>query len=313
MQIWAVILAGYDYTIEYVRSERNAADALSCLPVGREQSQQKEITYLNFIQNFLPITRKMVQDHISKDEELKKIFLFLLSGWPAGCKDETLKPYYLRRDELYIDRGCIIWDYRLVVPKALRDNLLKELHVGHLGIVKMKSIARSVMWWPGIDGDIEDLCKRCTTCALEGAAPPRAPPQPWPYNPEPWSRLHLDFLGPFHGETFLVIIDSTTKWLEIFKMHRTTAAAVLKPLRETFARFGLPLEVVSDNGPPFTSKEYAHFMAINGIKMTIYSSVPPSFKWRSGKRGQAMQASYQKGASRRLRCRRSPSGVSHDV
>ncbi|XP_047993534.1 uncharacterized protein K02A2.6-like [Leguminivora glycinivorella] len=276
MQRWAVILAGYDYTIEYVRSEGNAADALSRLPVGKEKKQRKEVTYLNFIQNFLPITRKMVQDHISKDEVLKKVFLFVLSGWPTSCDEEALKPYYLRRNELYIDRGCIIWGYRLVVPEALRSKLLKELHVGHLGIVKMKSLARSVMWWPGIDSDIEELGKQCTTCALEGAAPPRAPPQPWPYHPEPWSRLHVDFLGPFHGETFLVIVDSTTKWLEIFKMAKTTARGVIKALRETFARFGLPVEVVSDNGPPFTSKEYAHFMETNGIKMTFTPAYHPA-------------------------------------
>ncbi|XP_063371511.1 uncharacterized protein K02A2.6-like [Cydia amplana] len=276
MQRWAVILAGYDYTIEYVRSDGNAADALSRLPVGKEKSQRKEVTYLNFIQNFLPITRKMVQDNVSKDEVLKKIFLFLLSGWPTSCDDDALKPYYLRRNELYIDRGCIIWGYRLVVPEALRNHLLKELHVGHLGIVKMKSLARSVMWWPGIDRDIEELGKQCTTCALEGAAPPRAPPQPWPYNPEPWSRLHIDFLGPFQGETFLVIIDSATKWLEIFKMAKTTARGVIKSLRETFARFGLPLEIVSDNGPPFTSKEYANFMENNGIKLTFTPAYHPA-------------------------------------
>ncbi|XP_026314163.1 uncharacterized protein LOC113225911 [Hyposmocoma kahamanoa] len=64
-------------------------------------------------------------------------------------------------------------------------------------------------------------------------------------------------------------LDSTTKWLEIFKMQRTTADAVIKVLRETFARFSLPMEVVSDNGPPFTSREYGDFMTTNGIKVTF--------------------------------------------
>lgn len=276
MQRWAVILAGYDYSIEYVRSEKNAADALSRLPVGKEKRQGNECTYLNFIQNFLPITRKMVVEHTSKDEVLKRVFLYIQSGWPDICKEESIQPYFTRRNEFYIETGCIIWGYRLVIPSSLRETLLRELHVGHLGIVKMKSVARSIMWWPGIDKDIEGWCKQCTTCALESAAPPRAPPQPWPHVAEPWARLHLDLLGPMHGETFLIVIDSTTKWLEIFKMQRTTASAVIKVLRETFARYGLPKEVVSDNGPPFSSREYTDFMTANGIKVTFTAVYHPS-------------------------------------
>lgn len=276
MQRWAIILAGYDYSIEYVRSDKNAADALSRLPVGKEKQPNEELTYLNFAQNFLPITRQMVQEGIRRDEILKKVVNFIQAGWPNDCKDNDLKTYFVRRNELYVDRGCIVWGYRLVIPTQLRETLLNELHVGHLGIVKMKSLARSIIWWPGIDRDIENTCKECTTCCLEGAAPSKSIPQPWPYITEPWSRLHVDFLGPFQGKTFLVLVDCTSKWLEAFLMPKTTAQAVIKVLRTTFARFGLPKEIVSDNGPPFTSREYQEFMTNNGIKITFTAPYHPS-------------------------------------
>ncbi|XP_030025729.2 uncharacterized protein K02A2.6 [Manduca sexta] len=275
MQRWAVILAGYDYSIEYVRSDKNAADALSRLPVEMEKHTNEEFTYLNFVQKFLPITRQMVQDGIDKDEDLKKVVNFIQAGWPNVCKDE-LKAYFVRRNELYMDRGCIVWGYRLVIPMKLRERLLSELHLGHLGIVKMKSIARGIVWWPGIDLDIENTCKQCTTCCLEGAAPPKAVPQPWPYIAEPWSRLYIDFLGLFQGKTFLVMVDCSSKWLEVFLMPKTNAQIVIKVLRTTFARFGLPKEIVSDNGPPFTSREYLDFMENNGIKVTFTPAYHPS-------------------------------------
>ncbi|XP_061715638.1 uncharacterized protein K02A2.6-like [Cydia pomonella] len=172
--------------------------------------------------------------------------------------------------------GCMVWGYRLVIPEVLREKLLRELHVGHMGIVKMKSMARSVMWWPGIDADVERTCKSCGTCVAESSAPPRAPPQPWRYLTDVWTRLHIDFLGPIQGRTFLILIDSTSKWLEVFQMQSTTAKAVIKVLRETFSRFGLPREVVSDNGPPFTSQEYKSFMTHNRVKVTFAAAYHPA-------------------------------------
>ncbi|XP_047984364.1 uncharacterized protein K02A2.6-like [Leguminivora glycinivorella] len=281
MQRWAVILAGYDYDIEYVRSEKNSADALSRLPVGirSEPNSSKctrEVTYLNFVQNFVPITRKTLCQETGKDNILTKVMLFIQSGWPAVCTDEQIKPYFSRRHELYIDTGCIVWGYRLVIPKTLRNEVLKEVHSGHMGIVKMKSIARSIVWWPGIDAEIESVCKACTTCTAESTAPAKAAPQPWPYESEVWSRLHLDFMGPIQGASFLVLIDSTSKWIEVFRMNKTTANDVIRVLRETFARFGLPKEIVSDNGPPFSSQEYERFMTFNGIKTTFAPIYHPS-------------------------------------
>ncbi|XP_061377231.1 uncharacterized protein K02A2.6-like [Danaus plexippus] len=141
-----------------------------------------------------------------------------------------------------------------------------------MGIIKTKSWARSYVWWPGIDQDVEGQCRACDTCAQEADAPPRASPTPWPYHLQPWSRLHIDFLGPIRGLTFMVMVDSTSKWLEIFEMKSTNATSVIKVLRTTFARFGLPMEVVSDQGPPFSSSEFNSFLVNNGITQS-YSPV----------------------------------------
>ncbi|CAK1596561.1 unnamed protein product [Parnassius mnemosyne] len=86
-----------------------------------------------------------------------------------------------------------------------------------MGIVKTKGLARSYVWWPNIDADVAALCE---TCATEADASPRAPPNPWPYLP-PWSRVHIDFLEPYKGKSYLVLIDSSSKWLEIIEVART--------------------------------------------------------------------------------------------
>jgi transposase InsO family protein len=169
-----------------------------------------------------------------------------------------------------------LWGYRIIIPAVFREQILQELHVGHLGIVKMKAIARSYVWWPGIDADIERLCAGCGACAAEAPAPPRAPVQPWQYPAEVWTRLHIDFLGPWQGKTFLILIDASSKWVEAFSMANTTGTAVVKILRETFARFGLPKQIVSDNGPPFTGREVDAYMRYYGITHTFTPAYHPA-------------------------------------
>ncbi|XP_039757370.1 uncharacterized protein K02A2.6-like [Pararge aegeria] len=278
LQRWAVLLSGYNYDIEFVSSSKNCADALSRLPSHSSNIREpkNEVTYVNFVEDFLPITHDDIKKKSSKDLLLSKVMSCIQSGWPASCSDERMRPYYLRRHELYCERGCIMWGYRLVVPDSLQKGILKQLHVGHLGIVKAKSLARSYVWWPNIDAQIEATCKQCETCAMEADAPPRTTSQPWPYHLQPWSRLHLDFLGPINGKTFLVLIDSTSKWLEIFEMSSTKATSVIKVLRQTFARFGLPLEVTSDQGPPFSSTEFKNFLMNNGIRQSFSPAYHPS-------------------------------------
>ncbi|XP_061717584.1 uncharacterized protein K02A2.6-like [Cydia pomonella] len=277
LQRWAILLSGYNYEIEYVPSSKNCADALSRLPQGgHDQKQNPEVTYLNFVEDFLPVTNEQVKSATSRDVTLSRVLAYVQSGWPTSCQDEEIKPFLLRRHEMYVDRGCLMWGYRVVVPTILREAVLKQLHVSHMGIVKTKALARSYVWWPNIDADVEALCRQCETCAAEAPAPAHAPPSPWPYSTHVWSRLHVDFLGPFKGKTFLVLIDSSSKWLEIFEMARTTAGAVITELRATFARFGLPRELVSDQGPPFTSNEFKHFLETNGIKQSFSPTYHPA-------------------------------------
>ena len=72
--------------------------------------------------------------------------------------------------------------------------------------------------------------------------------------------------------TFFVIVDAHSKWIEVFKMSSTTATATIQVLRTTFACYGIPESIVSDNGPQFSSSEFAQFCHTNGIR---HVRVPP--------------------------------------
>ena len=110
-------------------------------------------------------SRQTVRRHTRTDTELSQVYEYVQTGWPTKAPPH-LQAYYNRRNELSTSHGCIIWGTRVVIPKSSRSQLLQELHVGHLGMVRMKNVARSFIWWPWIDTEIETTAKQCIDCKL---------------------------------------------------------------------------------------------------------------------------------------------------
>ena len=97
-----------------------------------------------------------------------------------------------------------------VVPPKLRKRVLETLHEGHTGIVKMKGIARSYIWLPQIDNDIERIAKQCQGCQELAHNPAKVPLHRWEYPSTPWQCLHVDFAGPIAGKMLMAVIDAHT-------------------------------------------------------------------------------------------------------
>ena len=66
-----------------------------------------------------------------------------------------------------------------MIPPAGRQAVLELLHEGHPGVFRMKNLARSYVWWPQIDKDIEIVVKTCYECQQTRHSPPVAPLHPW--------------------------------------------------------------------------------------------------------------------------------------
>lgn len=70
------------------------------------------------------------------------MYYYVIHQWPKVINDE-LKPYFNRGNDLLVDQGCLILGYRIVVPSQSHKQILNELHSTHLGMVKIKTVARS--------------------------------------------------------------------------------------------------------------------------------------------------------------------------
>ena len=267
LQRWALFLLGYRYQLEFRPSGKHCnADGLSHLPRCAQGEEEREVDFgtsaCNALQiEALPFTAKDLEQATAKDAVLR----YTREGWPSEVPD-TLKPYFQRRQEVSVDRGCLFRGSRLIIPVDCQEQVLSELHLGHQGIVKMKGLARSHVWWPGMDKQIENLVWSCQACQSTRNQPPVVPLHPWPWSTSPWERIHVDFAGPFLGSMFLVLVDSHSKWMEVEPMETTMTERTVEVLRALFARYGLPKCLVSDNGSQFVSKEFAEFLAANGVQ-----------------------------------------------
>ena len=213
-----------------------------------------------------PIISAMVREWTRKDPVLAQVVRLLEEGWPDTVKSEELLPYYHRRTELSLQDGCVLWGARVLIPAPGRASILQELHVTHPGVSRLKALARSYVYWPGIDKDIERLVSDCATCQEHRNVPPSMELHPWEWPDKPWSRLHADFAGPFLGHMFLILVDSHSKWMDIYTMSSITSEATIGNLKASFSTHGLPDVLVTDNGPSFKSESFRQFVSLNGIQ-----------------------------------------------
>ena len=132
---------------------------------------------------------------------LSKVQTMVLQGWTHTTLDE-LKPYQQRKDQLSIHNGCILLGSRVVVPVAGQAKVIKEFHQGNPVITRMKGLARSFVWWPGMDRQCKEKIKSCQSCQ-QNQRPAVVPLLPWEWPQRPWVGLHVDYAGPFLGKMFL--------------------------------------------------------------------------------------------------------------
>jgi RNase H-like domain found in reverse transcriptase/Integrase core domain/Integrase zinc binding domain len=263
---YALFLSGFKYTIEYRSTHENGnADYLSRFPLPEKVPEDDTSVFQAKQVECMPVTREEIQRETPKDAALRQIYNDLQSGSP----NETQSKFSLHD-------GCLFYGIRVVIPKSLRPAVLAELHEAHLGMTKMKALARSYCFWNGIDADIEATVKKCRSCCLVQNEAAKVPVHSWEYPSFPFQRIHIDYAGPFMGTNFLVIVDAYSKWPEIIPTKSTDSAATIRILRNVFARFGIPVTMVSDNGPQFRSDWMARFTKRNGIRHKFTAPYHPA-------------------------------------
>ena len=125
-----------------------------------------------------PITSKQIEQWTNVDPTLSMVKRCVISGiWSTVPYEfhHKLRPYLARKNESSLHSGCMLWGSRVIAPPKCQNKVCDELHASHPGIVTMKSIARSHVWWPGIDENLESYVRHCSVCQATALNSPEAP------------------------------------------------------------------------------------------------------------------------------------------
>lgn len=282
---WAERLLRYNYTVEYRKgSENKVADALSRLPAeGKPEctpQPKDDSTEVVFLVEPLCIAKDQFEQSTSDDATLAKVKEYVTSSWPPHkLVPSHLLPYFMLRNELSVVNNLLLRGERLVVPQSLAHQVISTAHEAHPGIVRTKARLRERFWWPGMDRQTEVAIQNCSVCqkADKSAKTAPAPLQPVPFPERPWQKVAIDIVGPLERAPqdcrfAITLVDYFSKWPEVQFSNEVSTRTITNFLLSIFSREGYPDEIVTDNGPQFSSREFSQFLDERGIRLT-HSSV----------------------------------------
>ena len=238
----------------------------------------------------LPISQDMYekfQKETARDDHLQDLQDAILEGWPEEKSDvpHKLRPYWTFRDELSVMDGLLYKSSKLIVPKSLQNAMLDKIHESHLGIVKCKARARDVLFWIGMSTDIEDRVKSCGLCGQHQNVNAKEPMLLPDIPDRPWSKIAAD-LFEYQNHHYLLIVDYFSKWPEVIKLDNLSSKTTITCLKGLISRYGFIDEIISDNGPQFSSMDFKTFSTEFGFKHVTSS---PHFAQSNGQAERMVQ------------------------
>ena len=191
----------------------------------------------------------------------------------------------MERASLTVVQNVLLKGSRIVIPSAMRLEVLDRIHEAHMGINKCRERAKQAVWWPGLSKQIQDMVENCKVCLKHKVNRPE-PLSPTPFPECPWRELGMDFFQ-CQSLDYLIVIDYYSRFIEIAAMNKNKRGSeVVRCLKSMFSRHGIPEKVRSDNGPPFDSAEYAKFANDWGFMISTSS---PKFPKSNGEAERAVQ------------------------
>ena len=255
-------LQGYDMVIKYKPdTEMLLADPMSRLsPLPSEDTLDlhQKVCLVQFCDTKLDNLKK----DTSPDPELSALREIIHAGWPGKRQQFTvhLRKYWAYRNELSIQNGLILKGKGVLVPKSQRCNVIERIDQAHQGVDKCRRRAKSCVFWPNFNKDIESRVQKCEICQESQNSQARETLEQHEVPTRPWQVIGTD-LFLWNGDEYLLICDYYYKFLIIRKIQSGQAAGktVVSLTKCVLSEQGVIEVIISDNGPQYDCQSYKEF------------------------------------------------------
>lgn len=184
----------------------------------------------------------------------------IVQGWPetrSECEQAILE-YWNHRDELAVEKGLKFRDQKIVIPRPLCAEMLKQFHTGHFGVTKTLERAKDSIFWPGMSKEITDHVLKCKVCLTHRDSNAKEPLIPHEIPQGPYRKLGSDILT-FEGKNYTLTSCYYSLFFEIDHLPDMRTETVIQKLKVHMSRNGIYLVLISDSGPSYSSQAFADF------------------------------------------------------
>lgn len=232
------------------------------LKITEELSFLDELEHINAADYISVSDQRLdqIQSHTQQDVALQLLKTTILAGWPdqREATAVSIRDYWNFREELTVQNGVLYKGTRVIIPPAMKPEMLQRIHASHQGVDACIRRARDSLYWPNMTVDIREHVAKCSTCCEMSTKQQKQPMMSHDIPDRPWSKIGAD-LFVLDGEDYLVQVDYYSDYWEVDKLTDTTSATVIDCMKEQFSRHGIPETVVTDNGPQLASQEFTKF------------------------------------------------------
>jgi len=264
LQKMVMVVQKYPINVKYrPGKELVIADALSRASAPEKDSDSILEEFEINVLHTLPISEQRLNElkaETQKDSVLQDLKRTVENGWPIAKQDAptTTSPFWNYHDEISIADGILFKGERVIVPKSMQPDMLKIIHSAHMGTEKCKRRAKEVLYWPGMNSQIEDVVSNCQTCSMYQRSQMKEPLIYHEVPKRPWAKVGAD-LFELSRKSYLILVDYYSGFIEVNQLQCTKSNEVIMCCKSQFARHGIPDILISDNGPQFSGDMFKLF------------------------------------------------------